>query len=94
MARNNKETSTLYLNSNGGAVQIGAGGITTSGNISAVAFSGSGASLTNLTPTNITGVVTTTAKKFLKDTGTWTQVDWADLTGKPTSFNPATHNHS
>lgn len=29
--------------------------------------------------------VSTTAKKFLKDTGNWVQVDWEDLTGKPTA---------
>ena len=31
------------------------------------------------------GTVGTTAKKFLKDTGNWVQVDWEDLTGKPTT---------
>lgn len=40
------------------------------------------------------GTVGTTARKFLKDTGAWVQVDWEDLTGKPTSFSPAEHNHS
>lgn len=40
------------------------------------------------------GTVSTTAKKFLKDTGAWTQVDWGDLTGKPSTFTPATHTHS
>ena len=39
------------------------------------------------------GTVSTTAKKFLKDTGSWVQVDWEDLTGKPTSFTPSTHTH-
>lgn len=40
------------------------------------------------------GTVATTAKKFLKDTGSWTQVDWEDLTGKPSTFSPSTHTHS
>lgn len=39
------------------------------------------------------GTVGTTAKKFLKDTGDWTQVDWGDLTGKPSSFTPSSHTH-
>ena len=32
---------------------------------------------------NALNVVDTTAKKFLKDTGAWTQVDWGDLTNVP-----------
>lgn len=32
---------------------------------------------------NALNVVDTTAKKFLKDTGVWTQVDWGDLTNVP-----------
>ena len=39
------------------------------------------------------GTVTTTAKKFLKDTGSWVQVDWSDLTGKPDTFTPSAHEH-
>lgn len=63
------------------------------GDIFAAKFNGDGSTLTNLTPTNLNGVVTTTAKKFLKDTGAWTQVDWGDLTGKPSSFTPSSHTH-
>lgn len=33
------------------------------------------------------GTVSTTAKKFLKDTGSWVQVDWGDLTNKPTTIS-------
>ena len=40
------------------------------------------------------GTVSTTAKKFLKDTGSWAQVDWGDLTGIPSSFSPSSHTHS
>ena len=58
-----------------------------SGMLKAITFSGSGAALTDLTPTNLTGVVSTTAKKFLKDTGAWVQVDWGDLTNKPTTLS-------
>lgn len=40
------------------------------------------------------GTVSTTAKKFLKDTGSWVQVDWGDLTGKPSTFAPSAHEHN
>ncbi len=43
---------------------------------------------------------TTTTKKYLSQTGSgsasaapaWAQVDWADLSGKPSTFTPAAHN--
>ena len=40
------------------------------------------------------GTVSTTAKKFLKDTGSFVQVDWGDLTGKPSTFAPSSHSHT
>ena len=39
------------------------------------------------------GTTSTTAKKFLKDTGSWTQVDWGDLINIPSTFSPTSHTH-
>ena len=46
-------TGTLYLNNEGGLVQIGSGGLTVNGTATATTFSGSGASLTALNANNI-----------------------------------------
>ena len=52
-----------------------------------------GTHVTTATVKSALGTVSTTAKKFLKDTGAWVQVDWGDLTGKPSSFTPSSHTH-
>ena len=53
-----------------------------------------GTHVTTATVKSALGTVSTTAKKFLKDTGDWVQVAYTDLTGVPTSFTPAEHDHN
>lgn len=52
-----------------------------------------GTHVTMATVKSALGIVSTTAKKFLKDTGDWTQVDWGDLTNVPSTFTPSSHTH-
>lgn len=77
----NTAVFTFQQTSNSGGTWTNLFTIKDNGTVIATEFSGSGAALTNLTPTNLTGVVSTTAHKFLKDTGAWAQVDGSDLTG-------------
>lgn len=44
--------------------------------------------------TNRLGSGTPTSSKFLRGDQQWVEVDWSQLTGKPSTFPPSTHTHA
>ena len=80
-------STTASTSTSTGALTVG-GGLGVAGQVTATSLHGT------LATTDLSGIVTTTAKKFLKDTGTWTQVDWGDLTNVPNTFAPSAHEHN
>lgn len=84
----------IYINSDGvitAGTKLGASAYHAD---SYFALASHGTHVTAATVKSALGTVTTTAKKFLKDTGAWAQVNWSDLSGVPDTFTPETHTHN